>query len=129
MANKKSVCIKCGSPMKKGWCIDETCPFSDSVRKREWLAYCKAVNTIEPHPIHVPGFNPPVPNMNDPKTAAKVKAFIERRKAFNKKQNEKVHRALCIEELEEAIRGLPALGTLSAKVHIKAVIKRLKKGA
>lgn len=31
--------------------------------------------------IHVPGFDPPIPNMKDPKTAARVKAFIKKQKA------------------------------------------------
>lgn len=44
LAPRQTICGKCGSPVKKGYCIDEACPFSDSVRKREWLEHCKNIN-------------------------------------------------------------------------------------
>lgn len=71
----KNVCLKCGSPMKKGWCVDETCPFSDSIRKRDFLLDHRSL------PLFVPGFNPPIPNMKDSKVRAAVKAHVAKQKA------------------------------------------------
>jgi hypothetical protein len=67
-AKKTKPCVKCGSPIKKGYCVDETCPFSDSIRQREWLEYCKNING----PVHIPGFNPPIPNMKNKAIAKKT---------------------------------------------------------
>jgi PHP family Zn ribbon phosphoesterase len=69
---RKRNCVKCGSKVKKGYCTDETCPFSDATQDK---------------PIHIPGFDPPIPNMKDPKTAAKVRAFLKKKMADGKSKS------------------------------------------
>ena len=106
-AKKKTACVKCGSPIKKGYCVDETCPFSDSVRKRDWLEHCKTLNDISQGPVHIPGFNPPIPNMKNKTIAMRI---------------------ACIDELNTVLILMHEPPHSLVSEHINHVINRLKNG-